>query len=229
MIYYSARKKFFYPQFLLCILLFSGCISYKYSVESYHETPLKPLDLEEQKLYDDYQQSAATHWLYHIIPRHRNQIQWYDLGHWLTWALLGNDDVGIFAEAHLPLFEPKLSVGIVKALSWMVRNPFHNFCYYVIGSADYQNDELTVLKINRKQFIFLKYNPIANTVFGGRYSSFYLGFHRGKPLLSLRIAYGLKWKSDFYIGWRDKGNFGIKILPLTKNSLAIWENLQYED
>ena len=71
----------------------------------------------------------------------------------------------------------------------------------------------------------MQYKEKADTVFGGRYTSFYLGLHNGKPLISLRIAYGPKWKSDFYIGWRDKGNFGIKFLPLTKISLAVWEIL----
>lgn len=226
---YISRKTIFFLQLLLWIDLFSGCASYKYPTESYYVQPHLPLTEQEAALYETYQQEASSHWLYQIIPRHRSQIRWYDLGHWCTWALFGNDDQGLFSEAQLPLFKPQQPLAIPKALAWMLRNPLHNFCYYVVGSAACPNDELTILKINRKQFLFWRYSPVAHTVFGGRYTSFYFGFHNGKPLISLRLSYGNKWKSDFYIGWRERGNFGIKFLPLTKNSLVVWENLNYKD
>ncbi len=229
MISHFVRKKIFSLQLILSIHLLSGCASYKYPACCYYVPPEASATKEEIILYETYQEEALNHWFYRFVPRHRNQIRWYDLGHWLAWALLGNDDAGVFSEAHLPLFNPNSPIGIPKALAWMLRNPLHNFCYYVIGSGGCQNDEWTILKINRKQILFMKYNSKAHTVFGGRYTSFYLGFHGGKPLISLRLAYGPKWKSDFYIGWRDKGNFGIKFLPLTKISLAVWENLKYED
>lgn len=209
--------------------MFCGCVSYRYPTNVYYAPPSITITEEEHIQYESEQKNALNHWLYRIIPRHRSQIRWYDLGHWFMWALFGNDDAGIFAEAHLPLFNRDQPICLCKSLMWMLRNPLHNFCYYVIGSAACPNDELTLLKINRKQVEFMKYHPVARTVFAGRYTSFYVGLHNGKPLISLRLAYGPKWKSDFYIGWRDKGNFGIKILPLTKNSLAVWENLNYED
>lgn len=209
---------------LLSLDLFSGCASYRYPTENYEKPPPSSISQEEFILYETYQQEASSHWLYRVIPRHRSQMHWYDLGHWCTWALFGNDDAGIFSEAQYPLFKPNQSIGFCKALFWMFRNPLHNFCFYVVGSAACPNDELTILKINGKQFECCRYDPEAHTVFGGRYTSFYFGFHNGKPLISLRIAYGSKWKSDFYIGWRERGNFGIKFLPLTKNSLAVWEN-----
>lgn len=202
---------------------------YRHPTAHYDKTPDIPLSQEELSIFQVNQQKASSHWLYRIIPRHRSQIFRYDLSHWLFWALFGNDDHGIFGEAHLPLFKPEQPVCFQKALNWNFRNPLHNFCYYVIGSAGCQNDEFTILKINRKKIVFFKYDAIAHTVFGGRFTSFYFGFHNGKPLLSLRLAYGQQWKSDFYIGWRDRGNFGIKFLPLTKVSLAVWEHLNYED
>lgn len=224
-IHYFARKTFFY----LLLLVLSGCASYKIPTENFYVPPRNQLTPEESMVYDIYQEQAAHHWLYRAIPRHRSQIRWYDLPRWVTWALFGNDDDGLFSEWHVPLFQPEQPVGFGKALAWVLRNPFHNFCFYVIGNVGYPNDELTLLKINRRKFCFFHYEPVAKTVFGGRYTSFYLGLHGFKPLISLRLAYGLRWKSDFYIGWREKGNFGIKFLPLTKVSLAEWDNLKYED
>lgn len=184
---------------------------------------------KELDLYQEYQQVACKHWLYRIIPRHRSQLYWYDFGHWMTWALFGNDDAGIFSEGHVPLYLPDKPVSFYKCLAWMLRNPLHNFCYYVIGTHGLPCDEFTLLKIHRKKIEWLTYKPVAKTVFAGRYTSFYLGFHGGKPLISLRLSYGHKWKSDFYIGWRETGSFGIKCLPLTKVSYVVWNNLGYED
>lgn len=214
---------------LLLIQFLSSCAAYKIPTENFYTPPRSFLSQEENNLYETYQFEASSHWLYRIIPRHRSQIKWYDLGHWLSWALFGNDDDGLFSEAQVPLFRPQQKIEFTKALAWTLRNPFHNFCFYVIGSADRQNDEFTLLKINRRQFRLFEYSPEARTVFGGRYTSFFLGLHGGKPFISLRLAYGSQWKSDFYIGWRDRGNFGIKILPLTKVSLVVWDNLNYED
>ncbi|MBS4170065.1 hypothetical protein [Neochlamydia sp. AcF95] len=226
---YFARSYFFYLPLCVMIGLFYSCAAYKYPTERYYVEPPGLLKQEEKILYDTYHSQASSHWLYYLIPRHRSQIYWFDLGHWCTWALFGNDDHGLFAEAQLPLFKPCRPTSFFKAFAWMVRNPLHNFCHYVIGNAGCVNDEFTLLKINKNHFSCLHYEPIARTVFAGRYTSFYLGLHGGKPLISLRLSYGSKWKSDFYIGWRERGNFGIKFLPLTKNSLVVWENLPYED
>lgn len=223
------RKKFFYLQCFIYLILFSGCAPYKHPVSDYVKFPHLALTAEETRYFEESQQKAASHWLYRIIPRHRSQIYWYDLGHWLAWACFGNDEHGLFGEAHLPLFNPQQSIGIGKAFAWTLRNPLHNFCYYVIGSAGRINDEFTILKMNRKSIQTFQYSPVAKTVFGGRFTSFYFGVHNYKPLISIRLAYGSCWKSDFYIGWRDQGNFGIKFLPLTKVSLAVWENLSYTD
>jgi hypothetical protein len=229
LITYFARTRFFYLQLYVWLDLFCGCAPYKYPTSCYYIKPETHICKKEYFLYENYQEKAAQHWLYRIVPRHRSQILWYDFGHWFTWALIGNDDHGIFSEAQLPLFKPECPVGLYKALAWMVRNPFHNFCHYVVGSADKKNDEWVFLKINRNRWCCFQYNPIAHTVFAGRYTSFFFGLHGGKPFISLRLAYGPKWKSDFYIGWREKGNFGIKVLPLTKNSLVVWKNLHYDD
>lgn len=227
MTYYFARRKFFYLQLCLCFDIFSSCSTYKHATQSYYKPPNSCITYEEWSLYDQHQAQAASHWLYHLIPRHRSQIRWFDVGHWVTWGLFGNDDDGIFGEANVPLFRPDKNASLGKGIAWMLRNPLHNFCFYVIGNAGAPTDEWTLLKINSKKVEFFTYKHQADTVFAGRYSSFFLGLHNGLPLISLRVAYGHFWKSDFYIGWRERGNFGIKFLPLTKVSYATWDC--YED
>lgn len=67
-------------------------------MENYYVKPYQTTTEEELGLYNHYQQTALSHWLYRFIPRHRSQIYWYDFGHWISWALFGNDDHGIFSE-----------------------------------------------------------------------------------------------------------------------------------
>lgn len=76
---------------------------------------------------------------------------------------------------------------------WYFRNPLHNLCFYVLGIAD-------------KPFISIGKYP--NTVFnpnGGwnwairKYKWIYLPF----------ISYIGKIKC--YIGWRERGNWGVKL------------------
>lgn len=196
----------------LSLFLPMGCASYKIPTESFQTVP-EDIQPSEEQIFAYNRQQAATHWLYHYIPRHRSQIRWYDFGHWLTWMFFGNDDEGIFAEAqtaHFKLYEP---VSFHKALSWTFRNPMHNFCFYVIGSAHRQNSEFTVLSATSEEWKFFQYLPQGDTVFAGDKTSFYFGFHSGKPFISLRLSYTPCWQSDFYFGWRSRGNFGIKFLP----------------
>ena len=216
---------------LYLVMMCSGCISYKYSTKNffYCDENNEKLSETERVFYENYKKKALCHPLYRIIPRHRSQIRWYDLPHWLTWGLFGNDDQGVFAEEQYPFYLQDKKVSLCKAFLWGIRNPLHNFCFYVIGSAGLQNDEFTIVKINRKKCAFFQYCNQAKTVFGGKYSSFYFGLHLYKPIISLRLCYNDKWRSDFYIGWRERGNFGIKFLPLTKNSLVMWDDLKYDD
>src|SRR3989344_5914937 len=40
----------------------------------------------EQSKYAKIREEASRHSLYEIIPRHREQIEWYDVPHWTAWA-----------------------------------------------------------------------------------------------------------------------------------------------
>ncbi len=196
---------------LSSLLLMTSCAPYRFETISFLEED----PLYEQQIYVNKKQ-ALQQPLYNFIPRHRAQIYWYDIGHWMPWMLFGNDDDGIFGEersAHFQLDKPNNGM---KALAWGVRNPLHNFCFYVIGSAYTCNSEFTILNISSKHMSLLTYSPVATTVFADKRSSFYLGLHGWKPFISLRLTYGPCYKSEFYIGWRCRGNFGLKCILLTK-------------
>jgi hypothetical protein len=87
-----------------------------------------------------------AHRLYQLIPPHRDVIVWYDVGHWCTWTLFGNDDDGIFGEGPCAHYRQDQPNDYAKALAWGCRNPLHNFCFYVIGSAYRKNSGFTVLR-----------------------------------------------------------------------------------
>lgn len=157
--------------------------------------------------------SNSCHWLYDYIPENRAAIGEREGARQLAWALLGNDDDGIFGEK-----DPKFKGApcCLQALNWQLRNPLHNFCFYVIGTAYKENDELDILKITGKGVCVLHYHAIAKTIFPDENSCFYLGLHGGKPFMSLRIRYTASRQLDLYAGWRERGNFGLKCSPGAK-------------
>lgn len=191
-------------------MFFSSCIKYKVETEE--------LFFEEgnelASPHSQYQLDAHSHWLYQYVPRHRSQLPWYDFGHWTSWALFGNDDDGIFGEDCMPSYKGDKTLSAWKAVQWNCRNPFHNFCFYVIGSAHRTNSELTLLKVAADSACeALTYTPTEGVVFPSERSCFFLALHGGKPFISLRLRYSQFWRGDFYFGWRERGNFGIKFLP----------------
>lgn len=140
----------------LAIILFSsGCATYK--------VPTEALMKED----------APPHWLYDIVPRHRCQIQWYDAGHWGTWMLFGNDDDGIFGEDSKNPYKSDEPISFKKGLYWACRNPFHNFCFYTIGTAYCTNSELSIVRMGDGTLGFCEYSPIGHRVFGGREALFF--------------------------------------------------------
>lgn len=192
---------------LLFIAIFlSGCASYKIPTAAFRE----------HVPYHKNKNEALEHWLYRVIPRHRCQIRWYDVGHWTTWMLFGNDDDGLFGEEMDALYLVDEPISGRKALKWGLRNPLHNFCFYVIGSAHRPNSAFTLLNLTPRGVCMFHYTPVGTRSFGSSCSSFYLAMHGGKPFIALRLAYTPKHCGDFYIGWRERGNFGIKFVPWTK-------------
>jgi hypothetical protein len=205
--------------FIIFILTFSSCASYKISLDSFQQEDIKDDSIQDDKEYPVSEKNhiiiarknqALNHWLYRIIPRHRCQIRWYDLGHWCTWMLFGNDDDGIFGEEPTANFRPTHKIHFMQALAWELRNPLHNFCFYVIGTAHYCNSEYTILEVTPEHIEGFHYRDHAITIFASENSSLYLALHGWKPFISLRLIYNERRKGDFYLGWRCRGNFGIK-------------------
>lgn len=176
----------------LCVFL-TGCASYKVPTQSIAKDP---------------------HWLYSFVPRHQSQIEWYDVGHWTTWALFGNDDDGLFGEEPTAHFHPDEQPNIIKAAKWFARNPCHNLCFYVLGSADRDNSAFTLLSVDAHHFEAFCYHRLAKKNFGGEGTSFLAAFHGGKPYVSLRIIWPKNKRTDLYLGWRNRGNLGAKCVLL---------------
>ncbi|MDB6130049.1 MAG: hypothetical protein JWM04_1156 [Verrucomicrobiales bacterium] len=81
-----------------------------------------------------------------------------------------------------------------RGLKWNLRNPFHNFTYYVIGMADKP---------------FVRTGKHAADVFNPEqgWNWAVCKYRRVRlPFISYQNG-GLK----FYFGWRERGNFGIKL------------------
>jgi hypothetical protein len=91
-----------------------------------------------------------------------------------------------------------------RRLKWSFRNPLHNFHFYVIGVAD--------KKFHRSgRFPDQNSDPRGGWDFeAARYKFIWL------PFVSYhRPAF------DFYLGWRNRGNFGIKINVKPKKGLNL--------
>ena len=73
-------------------------------------------------------------------------------------------------------------------VKWFIRNPFHNFMFYIIGFAD----EPVASKCTKDNF----WNPDGGWNFCLRNKYFPFISYRGKHL-------------ETYFGWRERGNFGI--------------------
>lgn len=108
----------------------------------------------------------------------------------LIWALFGNDEDGIYGDLS---FNPKCEKSKWLAIKWWFRNPFHNLFFHVwsvpkpfTSEGDYPKD---VFNPNGG------WNRITHTGANGKKYRF--------------ISYCGAIK--FYIGWRERGNFGIKL------------------
>jgi hypothetical protein len=79
----------------------------------------------------------------------------------------------------------------LRKLRWAFRNPLHNFTFYVIGVAD--QDFARTSEGN--------WNPA-----GGWLTAIITYKWLWLPYVSYK---GTKW--EFYLGWRERGNFGVTL------------------
>lgn len=107
----------------------------------------------------------------------------------VLWALFGNDDDGPTGP---PSFMPAAPPWW-RRVCWWIRNPAHNFTFYVIGIAGRDF-------FSTGDYPFDVFNPrggwnrCERVYFGKRY-----------PFISY-----IGW-CKFYFGWRERGNFGMKL------------------
>ena len=131
--------------------------------------------------------------------------------------LFGNDDDGIFGEEPTAKYHISKPNTVGKAAGWAFRNPLHNFCFYVIGTANCVNSEFTILQMTPGHFCALCYRKEACTVFPGSGTGFFLGFAWLEAIYFSAVGIWIGAKSEFYLGWRCRGNFGVKCIPYTKH------------
>jgi hypothetical protein len=104
----------------------------------------------------------------------------------LYWLL--NDDDKRAPDSYRPD-----DYGIVREIMWLFRNPFHNLTFYVLGVAD---KEFTVMG----QYSSHVFNP------DGGWKWHVVVY---KKLRLPFVSYIGRIK--FYIGWRERGNLGLKL------------------
>lgn|SRR3989338_7219286 len=190
------------------LILSTGCTHYKAQTRNYYSP--------RNDGNDEIRQKALESKFYDFIPRHRTQIKWYDLPHWIPWALMGNDNNGIFGEdkGSLPY---RKDISVKTFCSWTARNPLHNISFYVpplgtTGLKKHQSFSLircdeNGLKIltTKKGYVFLKGN-----------NTFQISVYDFKPFISFKFCYSKSRQCDFYVGGRPEGAFGFKFRPVKK-------------
>lgn len=210
-----------YLQALSALFFLCGCCSYKIPTEEW--VLQQPCSQEDPRLWEQ-KLKAARHPLYAIIPRHRSQIRWYDVGHWTTWMLFGNDEAGLFGEDNPVPFLIDHPVSYSKAVRWSVRNPLHNLTFYVLGSAYVQNSRVTLVEISNEGICTFQYMPAAPCKFIRERQGFLIALHGWKPFICLKVTYSDFHEGMSYIGWRDRGNLGVKFVPWTRTKRPCYDD-----
>ena len=105
------------------LLFLPACMPYKRSTASY---------LNENS--PAHKQEALQSPIYDWVPRKAEQIYFFDLPHWLAWAFLGNEDDGIFGEETKLYLKEEADFEHFTYWS-VIRNPLHNFTFYIIFLA----------------------------------------------------------------------------------------------
>lgn len=111
----------------------------------------------------------------------------------IIWTLFGNEDDGYIGDKN---WNPEQVDSAWIRVKWWVRNPLHNLVFYVIGCADKDS---------------IRCGTKTTSVFANEGWNF--AYTKTSRMYYPFISYYGSVK--FYIGWRERGNFGIK---LTANS-----------
>jgi hypothetical protein len=176
--------------------LCSSCASYRVPTAAYGPKTDDP--------YFDVRKKAVDSPIYNYVPRKSEQLRPLDI-RWITWALAGNQDDGIFGE-YAGKKPYSTNINFRAYVSWSIlRNPLHNFDFYVIGSAAWKRHyDYSLFSVGGKQPA-RAFTNAARREAGDR-PFFDLGFNDFKPYLKLD-----PWVADLFFGWRWNGSFEIKI------------------
>jgi hypothetical protein len=193
---------------LASALLATSCASYKAPSSSF----AMARSSENACHYARVEEQALGHPLYRAIPRHRAQVRWYDAPHWFAWSLVGNDDNGIFGESKRVPYSTNIHTGTFAL--WSMRNPLHNFSFYVVGSAQWKrhyNAVLFAVADGRLR----AFSRGEEKVFDSN-NSFKVAFNDFKPFIACQFSHFGNRRLQFYFGWREHGNLGFKLRPWAK-------------
>jgi len=191
-------------------LFATSCVSYKVPSSSFART----FSGEHAAHYTAVEQRALEHPLYQAIPRHRSQVRWYDMPRWIHWGLVGNDDNGIFGESQDVPYSTNIHAGTFAR--WSLRNPLHNFSFYVVGSAHWKRHyRVALLSIGDHGVRAFRRGE--NKVFDSE-NSFKIAFNDFKPFIGFQFSHFKNRRFQFYAGWRERGNLGFKLRPWAKRT-----------
>jgi hypothetical protein len=185
----------FYAVLAFGAVLCSSCASYRVPASAYGPKPTDP--------YFEVRKKAANSPIYNFVPRKREQLRLLD-ARWLTWSMTGNEDDGIFGE-YAGKKPYSTNINFRTYVSWSIlRNPLHNFAFYVIGSAGWKRHyDFSLFSLGGKEPARAFSNPAQRE--GGDRPFFDLGFNDFKPYFKLN-----PWRADLFFGWRGNGSFEIK-------------------
>lgn len=172
---------------------------------------------------EEYQKS----WLRHLVPWCFSDIKWYKPWQLITWALLGNDhdsplgtspksgEVWIKKYGMGKKCQPKCvwhhgEISFKRLLLWNLRNPLHNLFFFVLGIS-YLKDipQFHVVTLGQTSR-FMKEEGRSVWPQGEYGASFVLRYYV-LPFFSVRTPLGFGKKFEFYIGWRERGAFGMAL------------------
>ena len=94
-----------------------------------------------------------------------------------------------------------------RATKWRFRNPFHNFTHYIIGVAD-------------KNFVRYGQYPKRNSDPNGGWN---FALSRRMVALLPFVSYERRWIT-FYLGWLDRGCFGMEMRLHHQTNPKVTEN-----
>lgn len=127
-----------------------------------------------------------------FAPRREMQLPWLLRWFNFTWALIGNDDDGLFGDDRWRAGREKT---LWLAIVWWFRNPFHNLFFYVVGIADRPRAFYSSREWGSPGWTFHAINctePWLRWVW--------------LPFISYRSP-----RVSAYVGWRPYGAFGFKL------------------